>query len=196
MARFNVFWKVPKVLPYVAALVPEMPVTCRKISRRTIISSSDGYSHQQTYKCDSLEGEILGLHYPQHNPGLSAVFHISLADGQVHTSVLGPDKNNWIVPSTPSILTIVHSYLVLGIDHILAGGGSSVICSSACIYSQPSLPITRCSHGLYTGTFNNTKFCSFRNRLSSSSSRGGIYCAQYNVACQRNHMRKFRFSNL
>ena len=105
----HVFWKVPKVLPYEAVPVPELPITCRKISRRSIISSSDGYSHQQTYKCDSLEGEILGLHYPQHNPGLSAVFHISLADGQVHTSVLGPDKNNWIVPSTPSIFTIIHA---------------------------------------------------------------------------------------
>ena len=117
----HVLWKVPKVLPYIAAPVPEMPITCRKISRRSIISLADGYSHQQTYKCDSLEGGIIGLHYPQHNPGLSAVFHISLADGQVHTRVMGPDKNNWIVPSTPSILSIVHSYLLLGIDHILGG---------------------------------------------------------------------------
>ena len=49
------------------------------------------------------------------------MFHVSLADGQVHTRVLGPDTNNWIVPSTPSFLTTVRGYLVLGIDHILAG---------------------------------------------------------------------------
>ncbi len=119
---YLVEWKVPTTIPIVNLPEVVMPASCREsiqVSTRKIV---DSLISRVRYECsDVLAGSELRIEYPLLNPSLTTMFKVKLINGQVHSTLLRPGENAWVVPETETRAGIARDYLALGIRHILGG---------------------------------------------------------------------------
>ncbi len=120
--HFAVLWKAPASLPAPALPSLAMPESCRSSGESVSGHTGDAYTLHANYHCPGgLSGKELALDYPGKNPGLSALFRVTLSSGETRTHVLEPDEPTWVVPEAENLWRVSRDYTVLGIEHIFAG---------------------------------------------------------------------------
>lgn len=119
---YLVEWKVPTTIPIVNLPEVVMPASCREsiqVSTRKVV---DSLISRVRYECsDVLAGSELRIEYPLLNPSLTTMIKVKLINGQVHSTLLRPGENAWVVPEAETRAGIARDYLALGIQHILGG---------------------------------------------------------------------------
>ncbi len=115
---FSVSWKVP--ITVAATDVPDvsLPRACRANGPAT----GGKTTRRQTYECETdLSSESISIHYPRYNPSISTLVHFKRLNGETYSSVLPPQVSEWSVPETEQTWKVAKEYMVLGVEHILAG---------------------------------------------------------------------------
>ena len=113
-------WKVPRALPVYAMPEPLLPEGCQKIGDRIVTEQPNAWLNKQLYRYDdTIAGKEVGLKYPMHNPSLSTLMRIELANGERYIQVLGPEEQVWQIPETDTDnLSLAMQYTLNGIKHI------------------------------------------------------------------------------
>ncbi len=74
------------------------------------------------YQCaESLNGQVLTIHYPAYNPSVSSFLRLNLLSGEEYTALLAATESEWQVPTQESKGGIAKHYTWLGVEHILIG---------------------------------------------------------------------------
>lgn len=77
---------------------------------------------QSVYVCDAvIDGRQIAIRFPAPNPSLSTVLRISLAGGVIHSTILGPGEERWLIPAQEEAGKVAAQYAWLGIKHIWFG---------------------------------------------------------------------------
>jgi hydrogenase/urease accessory protein HupE len=119
--EYRVRWQAPRVMPPHAVPHPVLPDSCQSISGQLPEPQLNAYAFRQSFRCGVLGGMELGIHYPQHNPALTAVYRIRFLDDTVYTHVARPDERTWTIPRQRSRLQTLAEYGRLGVHHITTG---------------------------------------------------------------------------
>lgn len=118
---FELMWKVPAKGDRTLRIYPQLPANCREQGRvESAWSGGARIDRQQLHCAGGLVGQqiaIDGLERLQNE----VLVRLSLLNGSEQTLRLDADKNTFSVTAQPSILQVVSTYLVLGVEHILAG---------------------------------------------------------------------------
>lgn len=115
---FSVMWKVP--ITVAATNVPDvrLPGSCQASGPIT----GGKTTRKVTYKCATdLSSESITISYPRYNPSISSLVHFTRLSGEKYSNVVSPDVTVWQVPEKEQTWAVAKEYMVLGIEHILAG---------------------------------------------------------------------------
>ncbi len=118
---YAVIWKTPVVSGRPMAIVAQLPDNCDPRMPGQPIWDGVAYVARWTANCPSgLEGGTI------HIDGLNqtstdVLVRFDFADGTSQARRLTADETSFTVPTQPSSLEVVRTYLLLGIEHILSG---------------------------------------------------------------------------
>jgi hypothetical protein len=118
---FSTLWKVPGRGAYRLAIEPAYPTFCRPIGASLTSQVDNSFIERGRLRCEqSLAGALIQIR------GLGAtqtdvLLRVETLDGAVLTGRLTPSHADFILPSRPSLLAVVSTYLQLGGQHILTG---------------------------------------------------------------------------
>jgi hydrogenase/urease accessory protein HupE len=118
---FSVLWKSPAGGLMRGVLYPVYPESCVEKN----IAAAD-YSYANVNKhilhCNGgLAGLTISINDLEKNIGVSALVRISFLSGQSHTNILLNSSSDYRIPEKENKASIIHSYTLLGIKHILLG---------------------------------------------------------------------------
>lgn len=118
---YTVLWKVPRTVYKVLDIQPEFErsYTLTEISPPRILEAFVLYTYQ-------LKGEKsianTRLSIDQLNTtGTDVLIDVRLLNGEHHSFLLQPTRNSIRIPATPNKWSVVKTYVILGIEHILLG---------------------------------------------------------------------------
>jgi hypothetical protein len=118
---FDVQWKVSISGGLAAVLEPQVPDGCSLTEGvRTYVVDDVRLQHGALSCPDGLAGKtftVNGLAQTQ----TDVLLRVDYADGTASNQRLTPDAPAVMIPERPSALEVVHTYLVLGVEHILLG---------------------------------------------------------------------------
>ncbi len=105
-----------------AAVVPELPATCRARGAPELAGDAAGVSFRWLADCPlaGLRGasvRVGGLR----ESGTDALLRVELADGEILRAVLRPGAERFAIPLRPSRVGVASSYLRMGFEHLLGG---------------------------------------------------------------------------
>ncbi|HEV7733262.1 MAG TPA: HupE/UreJ family protein [Candidatus Binatia bacterium] len=119
---FDVTWHVSALRLPGADVRPELPAHCRRTSQDDAQTDGDRVTLRWTVDCgaqglagDTITVRDLGV------AKINALVRIERPGGTAIQAVLSPRAPSFTVPERPSLWTVVHDYVVLGIEHILSG---------------------------------------------------------------------------
>ncbi len=118
---FAVVWKVPTQGSYRLPLDPLFPSYCSDIGEVQRVHAPGYLLERRTIAC---EQSLIGGSITISNLEVTltdVLVRIEFADGTSRTTRLGPSNPSFDVPAEPSLGEVARSYLVLGVEHILAG---------------------------------------------------------------------------
>ena len=122
--RYEVQWRVPRILPGRAIPIPVLPEGCVAVGDREVVEQADFWMFRRTYRCkSSLAGQTVSLRYPVSVPGLTTVIRIDLATGDRFGHVLAPGELTWRIPRGTVVedpLRRIRSAVAAGVSHALA----------------------------------------------------------------------------
>jgi len=120
--RADVGWKTPLARPRGAELEPVLPARCRTVEPATVSEDGSGVWTRWRVACgpEGLVGEQIGVTGPG-SIALGALVRVTLADGRVVQGVLSPAHPSLEIPARPRPLGVLRDYVLLGVQHILAG---------------------------------------------------------------------------
>lgn len=120
--HFQVVWKVP-ILNKPGQPLPqiEMDTQVEPTTDKQPISLNRAHLQQwQVHHANRLIGSTIRINGLQKTP-MDVLLRIQYLDGHHLMRRLTPDAANYTVPPRASLLQVIHTYLVLGIEHILIG---------------------------------------------------------------------------
>lgn len=119
---YAVTWKSSKIRLPGTKLAPRLPADCRAVGAGEEIDLDDRTEVRWTVDCgsDGLTGETVGVDGLE-VARISALLLLEHADGTSTQTVLNARAPGFVVPAKPSRWTVLHAYVALGIEHILAG---------------------------------------------------------------------------
>ncbi|HEX7080674.1 MAG TPA: HupE/UreJ family protein [Gammaproteobacteria bacterium] len=118
---FDVEWKVSVPGGLADVLVPQIPAGCSlRDAVRTYLVDDARLQHGAIECADGLTGRTLAVE------GLPAtqtdvLVRVAFADGTSFTHRLVPEAPSIVVPERPGPMTVISTYLALGVEHILLG---------------------------------------------------------------------------
>jgi hydrogenase/urease accessory protein HupE len=115
---FEVSWRIPPSALNTGSPFVEMPSECKAVAAP---SGTHTYKRQFFHCKSKLSGANISVAWPNYNPSISTLFRLQRLSGETHAKILPPDNLTWTVPLKESTWSIAQEYLVLGIEHILAG---------------------------------------------------------------------------
>ena len=120
--RADVGWKTPLARPRGADLEPLLPARCRSVESPTVSEDGSGVWTRWRVACgaEGLVGERIGVTGPG-SIALGALVRVTLLDGRVVQGVLSPAHPTLEIPARPRPLAVARDYVLLGVQHILAG---------------------------------------------------------------------------
>ena len=76
----------------------------------------------EIYSCEKgLPETSLVIVYPLFNPSIASLVRIEFHDGEIHSIILKPGRNEWRIPAPETFASVVGDYFTLGVDHIFGG---------------------------------------------------------------------------
>jgi len=115
---FSLMWKVPVTVAAYGIPKIIMPDNCTAYGPVT----GQKIIFKQIYKCNTdLSNASIAVHFPGFNPSISTLFHFQRLSGESHSAVLNPEQSQWRIPEKEQTWVVAKEYMVLGIEHILAG---------------------------------------------------------------------------
>ncbi len=115
---FEVSLKIPPSALNTKAPYVRMPAECEAVS------APRGHAtyKRQFFHCSShLSGAEITVVWPDYNPSISTIFRLKRLSGENHSKILPPNTLTWRVPVQESSTGVASEYLLLGVEHILAG---------------------------------------------------------------------------
>jgi hydrogenase/urease accessory protein HupE len=118
---YAVVWKKPAIKSQPMAISAQLPENCDPRTPVQPIWDGAAYVARWTARCSgSIEGGVI------HIDGLDrtstdVLVRFDFADGVTEARRLTPGDPSFTVPTQPSRLEVVRTYLLLGIEHILSG---------------------------------------------------------------------------
>jgi len=120
--QFALQWKVPTSIPDFALPSVIFPDNCSVKGEPVLAQRPDAYIGQKNYICEKgLSGQALAIRFPIINPSVSSLFRLKLLNGEVHSHILKPGEERWVIPEAESAWGVVKDYTQLGIQHIWEG---------------------------------------------------------------------------
>ncbi len=116
--EFQLRWKIPPVLR--GSEIPTIRLSgtfCSSVAERapSLVGSA-------LYRCsDERRPDSVALTFPGFNPALSTLVILTLADGESHTLLSGPEQTIIGLPGPQSFADTAAQYTYAGFDHILEG---------------------------------------------------------------------------
>jgi hydrogenase/urease accessory protein HupE len=118
---FQVQWKVSISGGLAATLEPQIPDGCTLSAPvRTYVVEDMRFQHAQLTCPDGVGGrelEVAGLPATQ----TDVLLRVDYLDGSSSNQRLTPDVPRVVIPERPSVVEVIRTYTVLGIEHILLG---------------------------------------------------------------------------
>lgn len=120
--QFSVQWKIPSSIPRFALPAVIFPDHCSIQGEPVLAQRPDAYIGQKNYICEKrLSGQAIAIRYPIINPSVSSLFRLELLNGEVHSHILKPGEERWVIPEAESTWGVAKDYTQLGIQHIWEG---------------------------------------------------------------------------
>ena len=119
--NWRAFWRKPTVKNRPMAIDATLPENCDKKSAPKTVFDGTAWVAQWITSCPGgLAGGKISI------PGLDrtqtdVLVRYELNDNQSNTQRLTPSQPSFVIPTNPSFIDVLGSYLVLGIEHILEG---------------------------------------------------------------------------
>ena len=119
--QYAVLWKTPAIRGRPMAITASLPESCEPRNPVPPVWDGSAFVARWTARCSGgLEGGVI------HIDGLEAtstdvLVRYEFADGASETHRLTPGDPSFSVPTQPSRLQVVRTYLSLGVEHILLG---------------------------------------------------------------------------
>jgi hydrogenase/urease accessory protein HupE len=118
---YSVLWKVPMRGVMRLQLDPQFPASCNQAVPPAAHSTGSAMISRWTIRCaDGLANQqivITGLE----NTLTDVLARVQHLDGAVQTTRIKPDEPSFIVTGSPNKLSVMTTYLWLGVEHILLG---------------------------------------------------------------------------
>ncbi len=120
--QFSVHWKTPLVQSSRVPVTAELPGNCQDSSDRRPQPDPVGAVLEWTIDCgpSGLVGQTIAVRGLRENQS-AAVLKLSLLDGRKYQHVINASAPDYLVPERVRPGDVMKDYLVLGIEHILAG---------------------------------------------------------------------------
>lgn len=116
---YDVRWKAPSSLPAFNRPTVALLEPCADMEPPISLAAPHIWG---LYHCsEGLGGNRVGIRYPVMNPSVSSLVRIVWVSGETRSILAGPEETQVVLPSPETIGGVAGTYLVLGIDHILAG---------------------------------------------------------------------------
>jgi hydrogenase/urease accessory protein HupE len=120
----DVRWRVPVVAPVIAPIAPELPPTWPVRQLPASELSRAGRSLATHWRVDCAPAGLVGARLAVN--GLDArrtdaLVRVTRADGTTLQAVLRPGHASVVIPAATSTASVLTSYLMLGVRHILSG---------------------------------------------------------------------------
>ncbi len=114
-------WKKPAVNSRPMAITAKLPQSCDPRTPVEPIWDGSAYIARWTIRCSGgLEGGVIRIDGLDQTK-TDVLVRFDFADGASQTHRLTPSDSSFTVPSQPSRLEVVRTYLLLGFKHILSG---------------------------------------------------------------------------
>jgi hypothetical protein len=121
--RYDVQWRVPKVLPARAVPNPVLPEGCEPIGSREVIDQRDAWLLTQEWRCsETIAGQPLGMNYPFRDLTLTTVMKVELASGDRFAHLLMQGEESWQLPEgtgTPDFIGNARRAVQGGASHVV-----------------------------------------------------------------------------
>ena len=120
--HFSVHWKTPLVQSSPVRIDLNMPGNCVATSERTPQPDPVGAVFEWTVNCgvEGLVGQTISMTGLRENQS-AAVLKLNLLDGRKYQHVVNASQPEYTVPERVKRSDVMIDYLVLGVEHILAG---------------------------------------------------------------------------
>ncbi len=92
-------------------------------SSMVVLERGNGIRVSYNIACafNGLKGSLINVVYPLFNPAITTICIVEFVDGSEFHQIIGPDRNEIIIPKDLDRATIAGDYTLLGIEHIWAG---------------------------------------------------------------------------
>jgi hydrogenase/urease accessory protein HupE len=118
---YAVVWKTPAVKSRPMPITARLPESCEARAPVDSIWNGSAYVARWTTRCTGgLEGGVIRIDGLDRT-ATDVLVRFDFADGVGQTHRLTPGDASFTVPSQPSALEVVRTYLLLGFKHILSG---------------------------------------------------------------------------
>ncbi len=118
---FSVLWKVPMRGDMQLRIAPRLPDTCQEKNPASFHRAPGAVIQRWSVTCvEGLAGHRLLIEGLEHTI-TDVLVRIELLHGETQTQRLTPAGTSFVVSASPSTANVIHTYLWLGIEHILFG---------------------------------------------------------------------------
>jgi hydrogenase/urease accessory protein HupE len=117
---YQVVWKLPAMGNAIPKIYPVLPKNWRIIDEQSNLLPGN-LRRTYTIQIDKPIGGSILYFDGQEKTLIDILVSIKMSDGAQYSSMIKPAKPSYIVPSAPDQWSVVKTYTVLGIEHILSG---------------------------------------------------------------------------
>ena len=118
---YAVVWKVPAVGSRPMAITAKLPKNCDRRTPGPPIWDGAAYISRWSTRCTGgLEGGLVRIDGLE-KTSTDVLVRYDFADGVSQAHRLTPNDHSFTIPKQPSLLDVVRTYFLLGVEHILSG---------------------------------------------------------------------------
>lgn len=115
---YRITWNIPATMPSDNLPSVVLPEDCAAAGGTPAASYAGG----AIYSCSApLSGREIKITYPRYRSPFSAMIRLRLLSGGEQVGLLTPSEAAWRVPDAETAAGVARQYLMIGIEHILAG---------------------------------------------------------------------------
>jgi len=115
-------WKVSRLRPTGTDVRPVLPPHCKALDAPQIVVGESDVTESWRVDCGSkgLVGHTLAVSGLDRSR-TDALIHVALHDGRSMRGLVSPEQAAFLVPERESALSVLRSYVGLGVEHLLTG---------------------------------------------------------------------------
>ncbi len=118
--QYDITWKVPMLNGRIPNIYPQLSPSItleERFNRKSADAATIGYRLTTSLNLQGRTIEIINLEKTL----IDVILRIDFLDGAAHTILLQPDQPKALIPITASKYTVLKTFVMLGVEHILMG---------------------------------------------------------------------------